>query len=153
MIHHVPGKTVTKTRVHTVTVTKIVAPSLPQGAFMPSRHQALEQPRFTVPGGNVGCEISASGARCDIQQRVWAPPQQPSDCTAAWGNAITVGRHGNSAFACGGTSAVSAGAKVVPDDWDDKVGRMTCQVRSFGLNCFSASGHGFIVSRTGYTLY
>lgn len=145
--------TVTHAVARTITVTKIEAPVVPQGAFMPSRHQTLAQTRFMVPGGNVGCELSAAGARCDIQQRVWAPPPQPSGCTSEWGNAITIGRHGIAAFACGGRSAVSAGSKVVPDGWDDKVGRMTCEVRSFGLNCFSASGHGFILSRTGYTRY
>ncbi len=41
----------------------------------------------------------------------------------------------------------------MPDGWDDTVGRITCQVRRFGVNCFSAHGHGFILSRTGYTLY
>ncbi len=48
---------------------------------------------------------------------------------------------------------MSSGSEVVPIGWDDKIGHVTCQVRSFGLNCFSTANHGFIISRTGYTLY
>jgi len=144
-------RTPPKTVIHYV--TKKVLPHVPSGAFMPSRHQALAQARFTVPGSNIGCELSSHGVRCDIQQRVWTPPAQPSSCSASWGNAIALGATGTPAFACGGASAISSDAKVVPDGWDDKVGTITCQVRSFSVDCFSAHGHGFIFSRTGYTLY
>jgi hypothetical protein len=120
---------------------------------MPSTHQALAQTRFTVPGSNIGCDLIAGGVRCDIQQRVWAPPPQPSSCNARWGNAIAMHATGVAGFACGGVSAISTDAKVVPDGWDDKVGTITCEVRSFGVDCFSAGGSGFILSRTGYTFY
>jgi FAD/FMN-containing dehydrogenase len=134
-------------------VTKKVAPDVPSGAFMPSTHQALAQARFTVPGSNIGCDLTAGGVRCNIQQRGWTAPPQPSSCNATWGNAIAMQATGAPAFACGGASAISSDAKVVPDGWDDKVGKITCQVRSFSVDCFSAGRHGFIISRTGYAFY
>jgi hypothetical protein len=43
---------------------------------------------------------------------------------------------------------------VIPDGSDDTVGQFTCQVRSFGVDCFNASDRrGLLVSRTGYTTY
>lgn len=144
-------RTPPKTVIHIV--KKKVLPDVPSGAFMPSSHQALAQARFTVPGSNIGCDLSSSGVRCDIQQRSWTPPGQPSSCSASWGNAVALGATGTPGFACGGASAISSDAKVVPDGWDDKVGTLTCQVRSFSVDCFSAHGHGFIFSRTGYTFY
>ena len=116
----VTKRTPPKTVIHYV--TKKVSPDVPSGAFMPSKHQALAQARFTVPGSNIGCDLASGGVRCDIQQRAWTPPGQPSSCNASWGNAIAMGATGVPAFACGGASAISSDAKVVPDGWDDKVG-------------------------------
>ena len=140
-------------KVETKTVTKTVAPDIPSGAFMPSTHPVLSETSFTVSGGNIGCAFGRGGLRCEIQQRVWAPPAQPASCGGSWGNALNLGATGGPTFACGGSSVASANAQVVPDGWDDRVGQITCQVRSFGVDCFSAGRHGFIVSRTGYTLY
>ena len=117
---------------------------------MPSRHPALALTSFVVTGSNVGCTVAHSSVRCEIVQRVWAPPAQPSTCKATWGNAILLEGTAPTAFACGGTAPISAGATVIPDGWDDQVGQITCQVRTFGVNCFSSSHHGFILSRTGY---
>jgi len=120
---------------------------------MPSSHPALALGSFVVTGGNVGCSIGHASVRCDVLQRVWAPPAQPSRCTTTWGNVVLLSGAGPTEFVCGGSVAISAGANVVPDGWDDTVGKITCQVRTFGVNCFSTTDHGFILSRTGYTLY
>jgi hypothetical protein len=134
-------------------VTKTVAPEVPNGAFLPAKHQALAESSFTVAGGNVACTFAAGNVRCDVQQRSWVPPLQPASCSSSWGNALILHGTGAAAFACGGTPGASADARVVPDGWDDTVGKITCQVRSFAVDCFSASGRGFIVSRTGYLIY
>ena len=68
--------------------TKTVNPDVPVGAFLPSRHPALALTTFVVTGSNVGCKFASSSARCDIVQRVWAPPAQPSRCKTTWGNAL-----------------------------------------------------------------
>jgi hypothetical protein len=120
---------------------------------MPSSHPALALSTFVVTGSNVGCTIGHGSVRCDVVQRVWAPPAQPSSCTATWGNAVVLKGAASAEFVCGGTVAISSGASVVPDGWDDRVGKITCQVRTFGVDCFSTSHHGFILSRTGYTFF
>jgi hypothetical protein len=154
-----PGKptvrTVTKTVVKTVnhTVTKTVPPNIPAGAFMPSKHPVLAQPSFTVAGSNVVCDISSSGIRCGILRRVWAAPVQPASCKGSWGDTIALPAKRIPNFVCGGNNPMSTDAKVIPVGWDDQVGNFTCQVRSFGINCFSKSRSGFILSRTGYAFY
>lgn len=143
----------TRTVVHTVTVSRSVRPDVPSTAFLPSRHPALAQTSFTVAGGNIGCAINALGVRCELVHRVWAAPLTPARCRAAWGDTIALQARGRASFACGGRSPLSPDAKVIPDGWDDKIGRMTCQVRGIGVDCFSTRHHGFMISRTGYALY
>ena len=142
-------KTVTRVR----TVTKTLRPDVPTAAFLPSRHPALALTSFTVPGSNVGCQIGPGGVRCSIQRRVWAAPTQPTKCRTTWGNTVSLRPQGPAKFVCGGSSGLSPDAKVIPDGWDDKFGRVTCQVRGIGVDCFSKTHHGFIISRTGYAVY
>jgi hypothetical protein len=142
-----------QTRTVTKTIVKTVRPDVPVGAFLPSKHPELAQKSFTVTGSNIGCEIDGATVRCGIQHRAWAAPLQPSSCTASWGDTIDLGGHGPPTFACGGSNPISASATLIPSGWDDKVGSVTCEIRSFGVNCFSASHSGFMISRTGYALY
>jgi hypothetical protein len=150
-------KTVYRNRVHTVvrvrTVTKTLKPAVPSTAFLPSKHPALEQSSFIMQGANVGCQIGPAGARCSVQQRVWAAPPQPLKCRTTWGDTISLEGHGPAKFVCGGRSGISANAKVIPNGWDDTLGKVTCQIRGVGVDCFSKTHHGFIISRTGYAAY
>jgi hypothetical protein len=159
-------RTVVRTRLHTVvrtrtrTVVKTVPPKVPSTAFLPSTHPALALTRFTVPGGNLGCQIGGGGARCSVQQRLWAAgSREPRKCRTSratsgiiWGDTISLSIHGPAKFFCG-KSAFSSDAQVIPYGWDDKVGQVTCQVRAIGIDCFSKSHHGLLISRTGYAAY
>ncbi|HET9094837.1 MAG TPA: hypothetical protein VFN36_07080 [Solirubrobacteraceae bacterium] len=153
---------VTRVKLHTVyrerTVTKTVIktknPNVPAGAFLPSTHPVLAQTSFTVSGGNVGCRLTPGTARCGVQHRTWAPPVQPGSCTSTWGDTIGLASTGLPQFVCGGSSPIDPAAKLIPSGYDDTVGQITCQIRSFGVNCFNAkSRSGFVLSRTGYALY
>ena len=144
----------TQTKYETTTVTQ--APDVPAGAFLPSKHAALSQTSFTVPGGTIACVIGGGSVRCDVNSPTWTAPAQPSSCTASWGDAIVLTNSTNARpaqFACGGTSALSASASTVSYGYDDSVGAITCQIRPFGVNCFAADNQGFILSQTGYLLY
>lgn len=155
-VNRTTTKTVAKTVPKTVTktVTKTVAPKVPTGAFLPSKHPELGQQSFTITGSNLGCTINQTGVRCGIKNRSWTPPVQPSSCKSTWGDTIALASKGLPTFACGGNSPIQVGAKVVPSGWDDKVGNYICQVRSFDVNCFnSTSNSGFMISRTGYSVY
>ncbi len=143
--------------VHVITkivVKKVdVTPDVPAGAFMPSKHQVLALTNFKVAGGNIGCSLSGAGVRCAILQKAWTGPRQPSTCAASWGSAINLLGKGYAGFACGGMATPAADAKVVTAGSDDKIGQFTCQVRTFGVDCFAADRRGFFISRTGYAIY
>jgi hypothetical protein len=146
-----------RTRTQTVTKTVVkqvkVSPDVPGGAYLPSKHPQLAQSNFTITGTNIGCEIAGAMVRCGIQHRAWAAPLQPSSCKGTWGDTIQLGGNGPPKFACGGNDPISLSAKVIPPGWDDTVGKVTCEIRNFGVNCFSTSRSGFMISRTGYSLY
>jgi hypothetical protein len=150
---HTVYRTRTKTKTVTKTVVKQVAPNLPVGAFLPSKHPELAQGSFTVGGSNIGCQINGGTVRCAVQNRAWAAPAQPVSCKHSWGNTIQLGGRGMALFPCGGRDPISANAKVIPAGWDDKSGKITCEIRRFGVNCFSTTRRGFTISRTGYSLY
>lgn len=148
--------TVTKYATHYLTKTVTVAPKVPVGAFLPSTHPAMSSTSFKVASSNVGCAIGGGSVRCDVAHQSWAAPTQPASCTQSWGTGIVLidssAAH-RPRFACGGASALRAGATVVHNGYDDTVGGITCQVRGFGVDCFATDKHGFILSPTGYILY
>ena len=92
-------------------------------------HGARREPRLRAlePRSAGVTSLSGRGRR---------PPSRPA-ATSTYGNAIELGRHGVASFPCGGHSAISAGSEVVPIGWDDTIGHVTCQVRGFGVDCFS----------------
>jgi hypothetical protein len=154
VIHRTKIVTLIRTRTITRTITKTVAPKVPAGAYLPSKKPELAQRVFTIAGGNLGCVLSGTGVRCGIEHRNWTGPAQPRSCQSSWGNTVALAAHGPARFACGGSAPVNRLAKVIPAGWDTTVGNYTCQIRSFGVNCFNAkSRSGFTLSRTGYSIY
>lgn len=146
-------QTVTVSHTSTVTVTKYVRPHVPAGAGLPSRYRAASVSRFDAAGGNIGCRILSGTVRCDVGRRVWSPPHKPSSCHAAWGQGLMIGGTGGSHFVCARNSVLDPTGYYIRPGYDDKVGSVTCQVRSFGVTCFENDGHGFFVGRTGYTTF
>jgi hypothetical protein len=145
--------TVSHTQTVTRTVTKVVPPNVPAGAGLPSRAAALSLSSFVVTGGNIGCRISDGGVRCDIGHKVWHPPAKPRSCHAAWAPGLMLGPTGGASFVCARDSVLNPIATRIRPGYDDKVGSVTCQVRSFGVTCFESDGRGFFISRTGYTRF
>ncbi len=128
-------------------------PSGPLTAFRPSLNPMLQQTQFVVAGGNVGCSLSGGALRCTVKRRVWTGPSQPVSCKSGWGNTISLPTRGAAHFTCGRASAISNRAKLIPNGWDDQLGRFTCQVRSIGVYCYSPSDHGLVISRSGFATY
>ncbi len=147
-------KTVVHNHTITRTITKTVAPKLPVGAFMPSRHPELGLHSFTITGMNIGCVLARTGVRCGIAHRDWTTPKLPSSCRAKPESTLALAGRGLPKFSCGGSNPIHPGANVMPSGWDTTVGDYTCQVRSFAVDCFnSKSRSGFTIGRTGYSLY
>lgn len=146
----------TSTVTHTVTNTKLVRPDVPPGAGLPSRSAALSVSHFDAAHGNIGCRISNGTVRCDVGRRVWSPPKRPHSChsaSSAWGQGLMIGSTGSSSFVCANNTVLDPTGTYIRAGHDDKVGSVTCQVRTFGVTCFEADGHGFFVGRTGYTRF
>jgi hypothetical protein len=114
---------------------------------------ALALARFATPGGNIGCMLSAGSARCDLARRVWTPPKQPPSCKLDWGQGLRVGATGPAGFVCAGDSVLDPSGSVVPNGRDVELDSVTCQVRQVGVTCFEKDGHGFSISRSGYTTF
>ncbi len=128
-------------------------PSGPLTAFRPSRNPMLQQNEFVVAGGNVSCSLYVGGLRCTVKRRAWSGPSQPVSCKLGWGNTISLPTRGAAHFTCGRVRPVSSQVKLIPNGWDDQLGRFICQVRSIGVYCYSPSGHGLMISRTGFATY
>ncbi|MGC9221799.1 MAG: hypothetical protein ACP5H2_10695 [Solirubrobacteraceae bacterium] len=153
-----PEPTTTGHGVQKVTIRYVIkreSPAIPSGAFLPSGHPHLTLDSFTVPDQNITCALSSGSLRCVIARRHWTAPTMPSSCNAAgWGSVITVPASAPPAFTCTADTTLAHDVAQVPNNWDDSIGSFTCEVRSFGVNCFTTHGrYGLILSRTGYTFY
>jgi hypothetical protein len=140
-----------ETITRTVTVTE--APDVPAAAHLPSRYPALALARFATPGGNIGCTLSGGSARCDIARRMWTLPKQPRGCRLDWGQGLQVRVTGPAGFVCAGDSVLDPSGLVVPNGRDVEHDSVICQIRQVGVTCFAKDGHGFSLSRSGYTTF
>jgi hypothetical protein len=133
-------------------VHNVAAPvaAVPAGAHVPSSQAALGFADFSAPGGNIGCRLGGGAARCDISSSNWPRPAKPRSCGAYWGQGLAVGPSGGGHFVCAADSVLDPAGSVVPDGRDDRVGSVTCQVRTIGVTCFDAGGDGFFIGRTGF---
>ncbi len=103
---------------------------------------------FSSPSGNIRCEISSAGARCDISSHTWKPTAKPASCESDWGQGLVVTAQG-AGFVCAsdsaaGGSALAYGASVSRGDF-------RCLSAKDGMTCTGA-GHRFSVARASYSL-
>ena len=68
---------------------------------------------FRSPSSNIGCEMAADLARCDIKERAWAPPPKPAGCDLDWGQGIQVSGSDKAQFVCAGDTALDPAATVL----------------------------------------
>jgi hypothetical protein len=102
---------------------------------------------FETPTHNIGCVVSASGARCDIREHAWKPPPKPRSCPVDWGFGLTVGRRGFAHWVCAGDT-VFGGKRVLGYRKSIRRGRFTCTSRRDGVRCVNRRNeHGFKLGR------
>ncbi len=105
---------------------------------------------FSSPTGNIRCALTTEDARCDISDRAWQPPARPASCALTWGKGLRVTATSAQPVCAGGRvtggAPLAYGRSVASGDFRCSSGRdgVTCQHRP--------SGHGFTISRTGYTM-
>jgi len=104
---------------------------------------------FRTPTGNIGCDVRASGARCDIVRHSYTPPRRPASCQLEWGDSLEVGRTGRGRFVCHGDTVLPPPGRRhrVPYGTTVRRGTIRCTVTRAGVTCRNARGHGFTLSR------
>ena len=109
---------------------------------------------FTSPSGNIGCILADGTVRCDVAERVWAPPPRPSGCPdfTDYGQGITLGTTGRASFVCAGDTTLGSGPGL-PYGQFEAGGGVSCSSESSGMRCSNSDGHGFTISRQDYTLF
>lgn len=109
---------------------------------------------FTSPSGNIGCILAEDMVRCDIAARDWNPPPRPADCPdfTDYGQGITLNPTGPAAFVCAGDTTLGSGPALAYGQFHAG-GGMSCSSEPAGMRCSNSDGHGFTLSRQGYTLF
>jgi hypothetical protein len=130
--------------------TKLVAPV---------DREVYERTAFHSPSGNVGCQISPTSVRCDIDQRDWSPPPRPADCRLDFGQGISIEAGGPAHFVCAGDTArvlppYGGAGEPLPYGEAITAGPMRCESAESGMTCRDAgTGRGFSISREAYRLF
>jgi hypothetical protein len=102
---------------------------------------------FLSPSRNIGCLITGSSVRCDIDEKSYREPAQPSSCQLDWGKSVEVGRAGEAEYACVDDSVLGAGS-VLDYNTSTVVGDFGCTSRETGMTCYNLrTRHGFLISR------
>jgi hypothetical protein len=109
---------------------------------------------FESPSGNIGCVLDKrEGARCDIREKDWTPPPQPSWCQVDWGYGVQLSRRGRASFLCAGDTAFGGGRSIGYGE-SIRRGRFQCFSRKTGMRCVNhRNGHGFKLSRQRVRLF
>jgi hypothetical protein len=124
--------------------------SAPAATSSTTTTKAADLTGFSSPSGNIRCEISSAGARCDVASRSWRPPAKPASCHSDWGQGLQVSADG-AGFVCAsdaatGGPALAYGASIVRGD-------VRCDSDKDGVTCVHGpSGHAFTVARASYDL-
>ena len=108
---------------------------------------------FPSPGGNVGCFIASTTARCDISDRDWSPLPRPADCEFAYGQGISLKPGGQAALVCAGDTALGGGQSLAQGN-SLSAGALVYDSAEFGITCReTATRRGFSIDREAYRLF
>lgn len=130
-----------------------------RASVVPVDREVAKLTGFYSPSGNVGCKISPTGVRCDIDQRNWSPPPRPADCTLDYGQGISMAIGEPAHFVCAGDTArvlPPYGGAGEPLAYGETItaGPIRCESAESGMTCRDAgSSHGFSISREVYQLF
>jgi hypothetical protein len=107
---------------------------------------------FVSPTRNIGCSVSAAGARCDIRAKNWTAPKPATPCAASWGDAVQVGP-GGAGFACHSDTLLGA-TDVLAYGRSAKAGQYRCDSVETGVTCrHEGTGKGFSLAREAFDLF
>jgi hypothetical protein len=143
-----PSTTTASTTPSATTTTTAANPAAP-AANLPALHLRA----FRSPSSNLGCELDATVARCDIAQRTWKSPPRPASCQLDYGNGLEVLPSGTGRFTCAGDTALNPQDPPLPYGRRSTIGSLSCLSEPSGITCRNAAGHGFAIARTAYRIF
>lgn len=125
-------------------------PSTPAVSRSQTRTAPADLAAFSSPSGNIRCEISSQGARCDIADHTWKPTAKPASCTGTWGDAVQLTAD-RADLACA-TGSLPGGKELGYGQLLTR-GDFRCASRKDGVTCLNVrSHHAFAVARADYAL-
>lgn len=127
---------------------------MPSANAAPGDREVQKLTAFESPSGNVGCQISPTGVRCDIDQRDWSPPPRPADCRLDYGQGISLSAGKPAHLVCAGDTARTGSGEPLAYGSAITAGPIRCDSAESGITCRdTGSGHGFAISREAYRLF
>ncbi|MGH3073611.1 MAG: DUF6636 domain-containing protein [Gaiellales bacterium] len=103
---------------------------------------------FKMPSGNIGCALLGASVRCDIRSGLKPPPAK--SCAGDWIGAVLAAT-GAAKPLCATDTIYDASAPVLDYGSTWGGGGVTCLSDASGLECSSASGHSFFLSRDSWS--
>lgn len=103
---------------------------------------------FTLPSGNIGCQLVATEARCDIAEHDYRLPRAPAACDLSYGRAVSIVVGAPEAtFVCHGDTVLGA-RRTLQYGESTVVGDVGCTSSEEGVYCYDLrSGRGFQLQR------
>ena len=115
--------------------------------------EAASSAWFSSPSRNIGCYMTTTRVRCDVNTYTYAPTRRPAACDFAWGPAVEVSLTGKGHFGCVGDT-VGGSTRILRYGRSITIGVFTCTSRTTDMTCVdTANGHGFRVSRVLYRFF
>lgn len=116
----------------------------------PETTAGIESVLFEMPSGNIRCLVSTESAQCEIVERSWTAPTQPS-CQLDSGNTLYVNAD-EAGFVCAGDTIAGLPADTLAYGSSTTVGQFSCFSEPSGVTCSNGSGMGFTLARASYEL-
>ncbi|GIG38342.1 hypothetical protein [Cellulomonas phragmiteti] len=126
------------------------APSAPAATATAGGGDGTDPVAFSLPSGNITCEMSAEGVLCTIGSFTYAAPQV-TGCEAETGHVVRLDDDGFR-FECedDGVPSVPQGAELAYGS-RESVGAYTCASGTDGVTCLDDAGVGFRLARAQWT--
>ncbi|UZN04731.1 hypothetical protein [Cellulomonas sp. S1-8] len=124
--------------------------SAPAATATATDEASTEPVAFSLPSGNIACEMSVEGVLCTIGSFTYAAPQV-TGCEAETGHVVHLDAEGFR-FRCedDGIPELPPGAELTYGA-RETVGDYTCASGTDGVTCLDAAGVGFRLARAQWT--
>jgi len=135
-------------------VSPAVASGVAASAAPSSTSAGEDTVKFSLPSGNISCEITPDAATCTIANSSATPPVD-AKCSGVIGVKLTVTAKGASMPCVKGAppGVAPAGTPVLEYGQSKSAGDFTCSSSSTGVKCLHVpSGKGFKLARAGSEL-